>query len=125
MKYIYGFCIQIIISNNSKEPIYEQIYLQIKKLILTGELKKGQSLPSMRQLEKNLDISVITTKRAYEELEKKGFIYSIVILFVILLKIFQDSIPRITEPITNTVVLVGFVILAIVVGISQLTRSSD
>ncbi len=124
MKYIYGFCIQIIISNNSKEPIYEQIYLQIKKLILTGELKKGQSLPSMRQLEKDLDISVITTKRAYE-LEKNGFIYSIVILFVILLKIFQDSIPRITEPITNTVVLVGFVILAIVVGISQLTRSSD
>lgn len=118
------FCIQIIISNNSKEPIYEQIYLQIKKLILTGELKKGQSLPSMRQLAKDLDISVITTKRAYE-LEKNGFIYSIVILFVILLKIFQDSIPRITEPITNTVVLVGFVILAIVVGISQLTRSSD
>lgn len=124
MKYIYGFCIQIIISNNSKEPIYEQIYLQIKKLILTGDLKKGQSLPSMRQLEKDLDISVITTKRAYE-LEKNGFIYSIVILFVILFKIFQDSIPRITEPITNTVVLVGFVILAIVVGISQLTRSSD
>ncbi|MFJ7953756.1 GntR family transcriptional regulator [Lysinibacillus sp. NPDC096418] len=69
---------QIIISNSSKEPIYEQIYAQIKKLILTGELQEGQSLPSMRQLAKDLEISVITTKRAYEELEKNGLIYSIV-----------------------------------------------
>ncbi|MCY9548390.1 GntR family transcriptional regulator [Lysinibacillus xylanilyticus] len=69
---------QIIISNSSKEPIYEQIYTQIKKLILSGELQEGQSLPSMRQLAKDLEISVITTKRAYEELEKNGFIYSIV-----------------------------------------------
>ncbi|MFF2178429.1 GntR family transcriptional regulator [Lysinibacillus sp. NPDC058147] len=69
---------QIIISNSSKEPIYEQIYAQIKKLILSGELNEGQSLPSMRQLAKDLEISVITTKRAYEELEKNGFIYSIV-----------------------------------------------
>lgn len=69
---------QIIISNSSKEPIYEQIYAQIKKLILSGELQEGQSLPSMRQLAKDLEISVITTKRAYEELEKNGFIYSIV-----------------------------------------------
>ena len=69
---------QIIISNSSKEPIYEQIYAQIKKLILTGELQEGQLLPSMRQLAKDLEISVITTKRAYEELEKNGFIYSIV-----------------------------------------------
>ncbi|MGE7952992.1 GntR family transcriptional regulator [Lysinibacillus xylanilyticus] len=69
---------QIIISNSSKEPIYEQIYAQIKKLILTGELQEGQALPSMRQLAKDLEISVITTKRAYEELEINGFIYSIV-----------------------------------------------
>ncbi len=69
---------QIIISNHSKEPIYEQIYLQIKKQILTNQLEAGQSLPSMRQLAKDLDISVITTKRAYEELEKNGFIFSIV-----------------------------------------------
>jgi GntR family transcriptional regulator len=69
---------QIIISNSSKEPIYGQIYAQIKKLILTGELQEGQLLPSMRQLAKDLEISVITTKRAYEELEKNGFIYSIV-----------------------------------------------
>lgn len=69
---------QIIISNSSKAPIYEQICEQIKKLILTGDLQEGQSLPSMRQLAKDLEISVITTKRAYEELEKNGFIYSIV-----------------------------------------------
>ena len=69
---------QILISNNSKEPIYEQIYSQIKKQILTNELQAGQGLPSMRQLAKELDISVITTKRAYEELEKNGLIYSVV-----------------------------------------------
>lgn len=69
---------QIIISNSSKEPIYGQIYAQINKLIFSGELEEGQSLPSMRKLAKDLEISVITTKRAYEELEKNGFIYSIV-----------------------------------------------
>ncbi|WP_413366318.1 GntR family transcriptional regulator [Lysinibacillus sp. 3P01SB] len=69
---------QILISNSSKEPIYEQITAQIKKQILTGDLQEGQALPSMRQLAKDLQISVITTKRAYEELEKNGFIYSIV-----------------------------------------------
>ena len=69
---------QIIISNTSKEPIYGQIYVQIKKQILTNELQAGEALPSMRQLAKDLDISVITTKRAYEELEKNGFIFSIV-----------------------------------------------
>jgi GntR family transcriptional regulator len=69
---------QIIISNSSKEPIYEQITNQIKSLILTGELEEGTAIPSMRKLAKDLQISVITTKRAYEELEKEGFIYSIV-----------------------------------------------
>lgn len=69
---------QIIISNHSKEPIYEQIYAQIKKHILTNELQAGQSLPSMRQLAKDLEVSIITTKRAYEELEKNGFIFSVV-----------------------------------------------
>ena len=69
---------QIIISNSSKEPIYEQITNQIKSSILAGELQEGASLPSMRKLAKDLHISVITTKRAYEELEKAGFIYSIV-----------------------------------------------
>ncbi|MDT2047842.1 GntR family transcriptional regulator [Priestia aryabhattai] len=68
----------IVISNQSKEPIYEQIYHQIQKQILADELKPGTSLPSMRQLAKDLGVSVITTKRAYEELEKGGFIFSIV-----------------------------------------------
>lgn len=69
---------QIIISNNSKEPIYEQITNQVKSSILVGDLQEGEAIPSMRQLAKDLKISVITTKRAYEELEKAGFIYSIV-----------------------------------------------
>jgi|SRR5699024_7127998 GntR family transcriptional regulator len=69
---------QIIISNHSKEPIYEQIRNQVKSLILAGELQEGEAIPSMRKLAKDLQVSVITTKRAYEELEKEGFIYSIV-----------------------------------------------
>lgn len=64
----------IIISNTSNLPIYEQIATQIKKMILTNELKEGDALPSMRLLAKELRISVITTKRAYEELERDGFI---------------------------------------------------
>ncbi|MFD2761578.1 GntR family transcriptional regulator [Lentibacillus juripiscarius] len=69
---------QIIISNSSKEPIYEQITNQIKSSVLSGDLQEGTALPSIRQLAKDLQISVITTKRAYEELERSGFIYSIV-----------------------------------------------
>ena len=67
----------IIISNNSHSPIYEQIYSQIKAMILNGTLKEGDALPSMRLLAKELRISVITTKRAYEELERDGFIETI------------------------------------------------
>jgi len=67
----------IIISNSSNQPIYEQIASQIKALIISGELNEGDALPSMRLLAKELRISVITTKRAYEELEKEGFIVSI------------------------------------------------
>lgn len=66
----------IIISNSSREPIYEQIVMQIKSLIMSGELKPGDALPSMRSLAGSLRISVITTKRAYEELEREGFIES-------------------------------------------------
>ncbi|MBU5214071.1 GntR family transcriptional regulator [Heyndrickxia oleronia] len=69
---------QIIISNRSKQPIYEQIYTQFKDHILANRLKAGHHLPSMRQLAKELNVSLITTKRAYEELEKNGFIYSVV-----------------------------------------------
>ncbi|NLK96849.1 GntR family transcriptional regulator [Defluviitalea saccharophila] len=67
----------IIISNSSNQPIYEQIVSQIKALIISGELNEGDALPSMRLLAKELRISVITTKRAYEELEKEGFIVSV------------------------------------------------
>ena len=66
----------IIISNNSSSPIYEQITTQIKEMILNGTLKEGDALPSMRSLAKDLRISIITTKRAYEELERDGFIES-------------------------------------------------
>ncbi len=68
----------IIISNSSGKPIYEQITNQIKNMIISGELKSGQSLPSMRLLAKELRISVITTKRAYEDLERDGFITTLV-----------------------------------------------
>lgn len=67
----------IIISNSTNEPIYLQIINQIKSQILTGDLKEGQSLPSIRSLAKELEISVITTKRAYDELEKDGFIVTV------------------------------------------------
>lgn len=66
----------IIITNNSGQPIYDQIASQIKALIISGGLKEGEMLPSMRLLAKELRISVITTKRAYEELEREGFIIS-------------------------------------------------
>ena len=64
----------IIISNNTSKPIYEQITSQIKQMIMTGELKPGESIPSMRSLAKSLHISVITVQRSYEDLQKDGFI---------------------------------------------------
>ncbi len=67
----------IIISNRSNEPIYTQIENRIKSAIISGELKEGDALPSMRRLAKELRISMITTKRAYEELEKGGFISTV------------------------------------------------
>ncbi|MEF9983055.1 MAG: GntR family transcriptional regulator [Oscillospiraceae bacterium] len=67
----------IVISNSSNLPIYEQIYSQIKNKIISGELESGDVLPSIRTLAKDLRISVITTKRAYDELEKVGFINSV------------------------------------------------
>ena len=67
----------IIISNTSGVPIYEQIEEQIKSQIMTGALTAGEALPSMRVLAKELKISIITTKRAYEDLERDGFIESV------------------------------------------------
>lgn len=65
---------EILLSNAGQEPIYAQITRQIKQLILSGQLKEGDALPSIRLLAKELRISVITTKRAYEDLEAEGFI---------------------------------------------------
>mgnify|MGYP002791898958 CR=1 FL=1 len=65
---------EIIISNNANKPIYEQITSQIKAMIMSGELKAGDTLPSMRALAKSLHVSVITVQKAYEDLQRDGFI---------------------------------------------------
>ena len=67
----------IIIRNEGDPPIYEQIVTQVKGAILTGELAAGEALPSMRLLARELRISLITTKRAYEELEREGFVVTV------------------------------------------------
>ncbi|MCC8182072.1 MAG: GntR family transcriptional regulator [Clostridiales bacterium] len=67
----------LMISNNSGQPIYEQICVQIKQLIQSGGLAPGEALPSIRGLAKDLRISVITTKRAYDELEQEGYVYTV------------------------------------------------
>lgn len=68
---------QLYIDNRSGVPIYDQIYTQIKEAILSAQVAEGEVLPSIRALAKDLRISVITTKRAYDELEKEGFIYTL------------------------------------------------
>lgn len=72
-----GDGLNILIDNKSGIPIYDQIYSQIKIQIISGSLKEDEMLPSIRGLAKDLRISFITTKRAYEELEKEGFIYTL------------------------------------------------
>lgn len=67
----------IFVDNKREAPIYEQIYEQIKSQIISGELSEDEALPSIRNLAKDLRISVITTKRAYDELEAEGFIYTV------------------------------------------------
>lgn len=67
----------IVISNKDDRPMYEQITSQMKNMILSGKLEEGSQLPSIRALAKDLRISVITTKRAYEELERDGFIITV------------------------------------------------
>ena len=69
--------VKILIDNKSGSPIYDQIYSQIKAQIISGELKEDDALPSIRNLAKDLRISVVTTKRAYDELEREGFIYTV------------------------------------------------
>jgi GntR family transcriptional regulator len=68
---------KVIISNSSPDPIYEQITRQIKAQIISGDLAEGQALASIRRLAHDLQISVITTKRAYDELEREGFINTV------------------------------------------------
>ena len=68
---------EIILSNSSDRPIYEQIVSQIKEMIMKGELKPGEPMPSMRKLAKELHVSVITTQRAYEDLQRDGFIVTV------------------------------------------------
>ena len=68
---------EIIIRNTANQPIYEQIYSQLKAQIIAGALTPGEALPSIRALAKDLKISVITTKRAYDELEAEGFLYTV------------------------------------------------
>lgn len=65
---------EIIISSNTNKPIYEQITSQIKAMIMSGELKTGESIPSMRALAKTIHVSVITVQKAYEDLSRDGFI---------------------------------------------------
>ena len=65
---------EIIISNNANKPIYEQITTQIKAMIMSGELQAGDALPSMRSLAKSIHVSVITVQKAYEDLQRDGFI---------------------------------------------------
>ena len=72
-----GDVMNLFIDNKSGVPIYDQIYSQIKAQIISGVLPEDEALPSMRNLAKDLRISVITTKRAYEELEREGFIYTV------------------------------------------------
>lgn len=66
--------LHIVLSNSADQPIYEQISRQIKSQIISGELEEGASLPSIRKLAKELQVSVITTKRSYDDLENEGFI---------------------------------------------------
>lgn len=68
---------EVIISNSSDKPIYEQICIQVKNLIMNGTLSAGEALPSMRALAKDLHISVITVQRAYEDLTRDGFIETV------------------------------------------------
>ena len=65
---------EIVISNNANKPIYEQITTQIKAMIMSGELQAGDAIPSMRSLAKSIHVSVITVQKAYEDLQRDGFI---------------------------------------------------
>ncbi len=69
--------LNILLDNKSGAPIYDQIFAQIKSQIIGGTLREDEALPSIRNLAKDLRVSVITTKRAYDELEREGFLYTV------------------------------------------------
>ncbi len=69
--------LNILLDNKGGVPIYDQIYAQIKAQIISGALREDEALPSIRNLAKDLRVSVITTKRAYDELEREGFLYTV------------------------------------------------
>lgn len=102
----------IIISNSGDRPIYEQITSQIKSMIMAGRLKEGDPLPSMRTLAKKLRISVITTKRAYEDLEREGFITTVVgkgsfVKAADLSLVREEKLKQIEELLLKAVLLAG------------------
>ena len=101
---------EIILSNASDRPIYVQITSQIKEMIMRGELKPGESMPSMRRLAKDLHVSVITTQRAYDDLQRDGFFNVVPAkgLFVSAQKqgcIREDSLRRIEKLLSDAAVL--------------------
>ena len=84
----------IFLNNTSGVPLYEQLSAQIKEEIITGSLKKGDALPSMRILAADLHVSVITTKRAYEDLAREGFLYSMPAKGYFVAEVNQQKIER-------------------------------
>ena len=84
---------ELIIRNTTNQPIYDQIYSQIKAQIIAGKLSPGEALPSIRALAKDLKISVITTKRAYDELEADGFLHR---------EVYPEVPPRVEYSLTET-----------------------
>ena len=84
----------IFLNNTSGVPLYEQLSAQIKEEIITGSLKKGEALPSMRILAADLHVSVITTKRAYEDLAREGFLYSMPAKRYFVAEVNQQKIER-------------------------------
>jgi len=86
--------LNIFLNNTSGVPLYEQLSAQIKEEIITGSLKKGEALPSMRILAADLHVSVITTKRAYEDLAREGFLYSMPAKGYFVAEVNQQKIER-------------------------------
>lgn len=102
---------EIIISNNANKPIYEQITTQIKAMIMSGELQAGDAIPSMRSLAKSIHVSVITVQKAYEDLQRDGFIETTVgrgsFVSVRNKEFYQEEQQRIAEEHLQTAANIG------------------